>query len=71
MGCINGFSRITALIDPATAFLELSPLAGHKLYPEADIPAGGIITGIGRISGVECVIVANDSTYEYTPCNMV
>ncbi|KAI5789074.1 methylmalonyl-CoA carboxyltransferase 12S subunit [Geopyxis carbonaria] len=54
--------RITALIDPGTAFLELSPLAGHKLYPEADIPAGGIITGIGRISGAECVIVANDST---------
>ena len=55
-------SRITALLDPGTAFLELSSLAGHKLYSE-DIPAGGIITGIGRVSGVECMIVANDSTY--------
>ncbi|KAA8909780.1 carboxyl transferase [Sphaerosporella brunnea] len=53
--------RITALLDPGTAFLELSALAGHKLYEE-DIPAGGIITGIGRVSGVECMIVANDST---------
>jgi 3-methylcrotonyl-CoA carboxylase beta subunit len=54
-------SRITALLDPGSAFLELSPLAGYKMYGE-DIPAGGIITGIGRVSGVECMIVANDST---------
>lgn len=54
--------RITALIDPGTTFLELSPLAGHELYPEADVPAGGIITGIGVVEGVSCVIVANDST---------
>jgi len=54
--------RVTALIDPGTTFLELSPLAGHELYPEADVPAGGIITGIGVVEGVTCVIVANDST---------
>ncbi|KAG5975244.1 hypothetical protein E4U55_007782 [Claviceps digitariae] len=54
--------RITALIDPGTTFLELSPLAGYNLYPEADVPAGGIITGIGVVEGVRCVVVANDST---------
>ncbi|KAI5856301.1 carboxyl transferase [Tricharina praecox] len=55
--------RITALLDLGTAFLELSSLAGHKLYgDDIDIPAGGIITGIGRVSGTECMIIANDST---------
>lgn len=54
--------RVTALIDPGTTFLELSPLAGHELYPEADVPAGGIITGVGVVEGVTCMIVANDST---------
>lgn len=56
-------SRITALIDPGTPFLELSSLAGHQLYPEEDVPAGGIITGVGTVHGVSCVIIANDSTY--------
>ncbi|KAH8147676.1 uncharacterized protein LAJ45_08140 [Morchella importuna] len=54
--------RITALLDTGSAFLELSPLAGHGLYPGEDVPAGGIITGIGRVAGVECMVVANDST---------
>ncbi|KKA27788.1 hypothetical protein TD95_004969 [Thielaviopsis punctulata] len=54
--------RVTALIDPGSTFLELSPLAGHELYPEAQVPAGGIITGVGVVEGVRCVIVANDST---------
>ncbi|KAK2624095.1 hypothetical protein QTJ16_006729 [Diplocarpon rosae] len=54
--------RVTALIDPGTSFLELSALAGHELYPEADVPAGGIITGIGVVEGVSCMVVANDST---------
>ncbi|PFH58466.1 hypothetical protein XA68_13624 [Ophiocordyceps unilateralis] len=54
--------RITALLDPASSFLELSPLAGYELYPEADVPAGGIITGLGQVEGVTCVVVANDST---------
>jgi len=54
--------RVTALVDPGSTFLELSPMAGHELYPEADVPAGGIITGVGVVEGVTCVIVANDST---------
>ncbi|OAR02552.1 hypothetical protein LLEC1_05747 [Akanthomyces lecanii] len=54
--------RVTALIDPGTTFMELSPMAGYELYPEAEVPAGGIITGVGVVEGVTCVIVANDST---------
>ncbi|KAL4877493.1 carboxyl transferase [Aspergillus karnatakaensis] len=54
--------RVTALIDPGTSFLELSQLAGHGVYPGEDVPAGGIITGIGTVEGVTCMIVANDST---------
>ena len=53
--------RIDRLIDPGSAFLELSPLAAHGMYGET-IAAAGIVTGIGRISGVECIIVANDAT---------
>ena len=54
-------SRITALIDPGTSFVELSPLAGFRMYDE-DVPAGGVITGIGTVHGVSCIIIANDST---------
>lgn len=54
--------RITALIDPGTSFLELSTLAGYELYEGVDVPAGGIITGVGVVEGVTCMIVANDST---------
>ncbi|MCJ1399777.1 Methylcrotonoyl-CoA carboxylase beta chain, mitochondrial [Xylographa trunciseda] len=54
--------RITALIDPGSFFLELSALAGHELYPNEDVPAGGIITGVGTVQGVSCMVVANDST---------
>jgi 3-methylcrotonyl-CoA carboxylase beta subunit len=53
--------RIDALLDPGTAFLELSQFAGYELYDD-DVPCGGIITGIGRINGVECMIVCNDPT---------
>ena len=53
--------RVMRLIDPGSPFLELSPLAAFGLYDDA-IHAGGVITGIGRIEGRECVIVANDST---------
>jgi len=53
--------RILKLIDDGTPFLELSPLAGHGLYDD-EVPAGGLITGIGRVNGVEAVIVANDAT---------
>jgi 3-methylcrotonyl-CoA carboxylase beta subunit len=53
--------RVRALIDPASPFLELSQLAAHGMYGES-IPAAGIITGIGRVEGRECVVVANDAT---------
>jgi len=53
--------RIRVLVDPASPFLEFSQLAARGLYGE-DIPAAGLITGIGRVSGRECVIVANDAT---------
>ncbi len=53
--------RVQGLLDPGSPFLELSALAAHDVYGE-DVPAAGIITGIGRVSGQECVIVANDAT---------
>ena len=53
--------RVHNLIDPGSPFLELSQLAAYQVYQET-IPAAGIITGIGRIHGQECVIVANDAT---------
>ena len=49
------------LLDPGTPFLEIGQLAAHEVYGE-DVPAAGVIAGIGRVSGVECVIVANDAT---------
>uniref|UniRef100_A0A8C5H4X7 Methylcrotonoyl-CoA carboxylase beta chain, mitochondrial n=1 Tax=Gouania willdenowi TaxID=441366 RepID=A0A8C5H4X7_GOUWI len=54
--------RIDRLLDPGSPFLEFSQFAGYELYGKEDVPAGGIITGIGRVSGVECVVVANDAT---------
>lgn len=53
--------RIDLLLDPGTDFLELSALAGYEMYDD-DIPAAGIITGIGRVMGIDCMIVANDAT---------
>ncbi|KAJ9634151.1 Methylcrotonoyl-CoA carboxylase beta chain, mitochondrial [Knufia peltigerae] len=53
--------RVTALIDPGTSFLELSPLAAHEVY-EDQIPAAGMVAGIGTVEGVTCMIVANDAT---------
>ncbi len=54
--------RVDALIDPGSPFLEFSQLAAHDMYGKDDVPAAGIITGIGRVNGTECVIVANDAT---------
>ncbi|WP_153114577.1 carboxyl transferase domain-containing protein [Rhodocyclus tenuis] len=59
--------RVDALIDPGSPFLELSPLAAWGMYDEKgdspfEVPAASVITGIGRINGVECMIVANDAT---------
>ncbi len=53
--------RIDALIDPGSAFLELSQLAAYEVYGET-VNAAGIVAGIGRVSGLECMIVANDAT---------
>jgi 3-methylcrotonyl-CoA carboxylase beta subunit len=53
--------RIDRLLDPGAPFLELSPLAANGLYDD-EAPGAGIVTGIGTVSGVECVIVANDAT---------
>jgi acetyl-CoA carboxylase carboxyltransferase component len=53
--------RIERLIDPGSAFLELSPLAATGLYDD-EAPGAGIVTGVGRVEGTTCVIVANDAT---------
>ena len=53
--------RIARLLDPGSPFLELSPLAALDVYGE-DVPAAGCVGGIGRVHGVECMIVANDPT---------
>jgi 3-methylcrotonyl-CoA carboxylase beta subunit len=53
--------RIDHLLDPGTPFLELSPLAASGCYGD-DAPGAGIVTGIGRVAGRECVVVANDAT---------
>src|SRR5436190_10870229 len=53
--------RIAQLLDPASPFLELSPLAAWELY-DSEAPAAGIVTGIGRVSGREVLVVANDAT---------
>jgi len=53
--------RIRVLLDPGSPFLELSQLAAYGMY-EDQVPAAGIITGIGRINGQECMVVANDAT---------
>lgn len=53
--------RINTLIDVGTAFLEFSQLAAYGVYAD-DVPAAGLITGIGRVNGQECVIVCNDAT---------
>ncbi len=58
--------RVQMLLDPGTPFLELSPLAALGLYPDRDgtdsAPSAGLIVGIGRIEGVDCMIVCNDAT---------
>src|SRR5450830_1050624 len=58
--------RVQMLLDPGTPFLELSPLAALGLYPDRDgsdsAPCAGVIAGIGRVSGVDCMIVCNDAT---------
>ena len=59
--------RVDRLLDPGSPFLELSPLAAYGMYGDGSsddnvVPSAGIVTGVGRISGRECVVVANDAT---------
>src|SRR3954464_13629173 len=53
--------RVDRLLDPGSPFLELSPLAAYELYDDV-VPAAGIVTGIGRVDAVQCMVVANDAT---------
>jgi 3-methylcrotonyl-CoA carboxylase beta subunit len=53
--------RVEMLLDPGAPFLELSPLAAFGMYDD-DCPGAGLITGIGRVSGRECMVVCNDAT---------
>ena len=53
--------RVQMLLDPGTPFLELAPLAAHAMY-NGDAPCAGVVAGIGRVSGVDCMIVCNDAT---------
>jgi 3-methylcrotonyl-CoA carboxylase beta subunit len=58
--------RVEMLLDPDAPFLEIAPLAAYGMYPEKDgrdaAPGAGLITGIGRVAGVECMVVCNDAT---------
>ena len=58
--------RVQMLLDPGTPFLELAPLAALAMYPDRDgsdsAPGAGMIAGIGRVSGVDCMVVCNDAT---------
>ena len=53
--------RVDVLLDPGSPFLELSPLAAEEMYG-GKAPAAGVVAGIGRVSGRECLIIANDAT---------
>ncbi|MDP4608275.1 MAG: methylcrotonoyl-CoA carboxylase, partial [Burkholderiaceae bacterium] len=53
--------RVQTLLDPGSPFLELSPMAAYNMYDNA-APGAGVITGIGRINGVDCMVVCNDAT---------
>ena len=58
--------RVQMLLDPGTPFLEVAPLAALNMYPDRDgsdsAPGAGIVAGIGRVAGVDCMIVCNDAT---------
>jgi 3-methylcrotonyl-CoA carboxylase beta subunit len=60
-GKLSARERIALLLDEKTEFLELSAFAGYEMYDDV-IPAGGIITGIGKVMGIDCMLVVNDAT---------
>src|SRR5262245_58777900 len=53
--------RVAQLLDPGAPFLEIGQLAAHGMY-DGDAPSAGVVAGIGRIQGVDCMVVANDAT---------
>lgn len=53
---------MTALIDAGSSFLEVGMMAGYDMYGKDDVPSGGIVTGIGTVEGITCMIIANDAT---------
>jgi len=62
-GKMTARERVAALIDKGTEFFEIGAFVGYEMYAEhGGCPAGGVITGIGRIAGRQCMIVANDAT---------
>ena len=62
-GKLTARERIEHLIDPGSNFLEIAAFAGDGMYKElGGCPSGGVVTGIGYVSGRQCVIVANDAT---------
>lgn len=54
--------RLALLLDKDSPFLELSSLAAHEVYPGERVPGAGLITGIGRVAGRECMIIVNDAS---------
>ena len=69
LGKLPARERVERLLDPGTPFLELSPLAAWEMYGN-DTPSAGVITGVGQVSGVECLVVANDASVKggsYSP----
>ncbi|MES2886644.1 MAG: carboxyl transferase domain-containing protein [Pseudomonadota bacterium] len=58
--------RVERLLDPGSAFLEIAPLAAHQVYRDKDgsdaAPGAGVVAGVGRVGGVECMVVCNDAT---------
>ncbi|WP_272872388.1 carboxyl transferase domain-containing protein, partial [Salmonella enterica] len=60
-GKLPARDRIDGLLDPGSPFLEIAPLAAYGMY-RGKAPAAGVIAGIGRVSGRECLIIANDAT---------
>ena len=61
-GKLTARERINALLDEGSPFLELAPLAAYQMYGDEMVPAAGLVAGIGRVAGVECIIGANDAT---------
>ncbi|ODO06164.1 acetyl/propionyl CoA carboxylase [Cryptococcus wingfieldii CBS 7118] len=60
-GKLSVRERVAVLLDPASPFIELSPLAAHEVYPDP-LPGAGIVTGIGMVAGRKCMIIGNDPT---------